>query len=128
MRDTVFVKQLLDDVGACVVPNFIKPATKYCFVFFRHEASNLGWVHCHLMALMIFEKSSLHTLPPLLPLSGCHWVLIDRLLISSEVRAITTHCDGSLPSKELGFKSSKPMHSSFLLAARSARIGFKSRL
>jgi hypothetical protein len=53
---------------------------------------------------------------------------MDRLLISGSARAITTHCDGSFPSKEAGFKSSKPMHTSFLLAARSARIGFRFRL
>src|SRR6185503_3070203 len=84
--------------------------------------------YCHLIARTILEKSSLHTRDPFLPLSRCHWELIDRLVISDSDRAITTHCDGSLPSKSLGFRSSKPMQIKFLLSAKSLRIGFKSRL
>ena len=65
--------------------------------------------YCQRMARRMFEKSSVQTRPPFVPLSGCHWELIERLLISGAERAITTHCDGSCPLKNWGFKSSKPM-------------------
>src|SRR6185436_18794869 len=81
---------------------------------------------CHLNTLRIFEKSSVQRCRRS-PVAERAKELFDSMLVSAALRAITTHTDESLPSIGRSARSSRMLQLRFLLSARSATTGLRSR-